>query len=100
MNISAILVSIAFAISLLQQPNGHGVFIVVVDRESNAGIDANVWIGEWQVRTEKGKATFTGIAPGRHRLAIVADDTRYPIVNWVLDVPQQRAAIFRLVRRP
>lgn len=97
--IHAIFSSVVLVSALLQQPQGHNVFILVVDRNTNEGIPAEVIVGDWQTRTEKGKATFYAVIAGKHRLAIIADDDKYSVVNWIITVPQTEAAIFRLEKR-
>ena len=99
MNLAAIIVSVIFALGAVQKAQDtreHSVFILVLDEHTHRGIAAVVYINDREGRTKGGKAEFTGLRAGRHRLAIIADDERYMVVNWVIDVPQQESAIFLL----
>ena len=85
---------------LLLQSIGYTVIIQVVDRETDKPLPAEVFVKDWQVRTDaKGIAYFSGVSAGRHRLAIIADDDAYPTVNWTIMVPQQDAMIIRLEKK-
>lgn len=95
----AVLSTVALVVALTQQPRGHNAFILVLDRGTNEPIPAEVYVGSWQARTEKGKATFVGIEDGTYRVVIIADDDRYPVVNWSIVVPQTETALYRLERR-
>ncbi len=99
--ITHLLVAVLFALQALNAgQGGYNAFIIVVDRQTNKPLSAEVWLGEHVTQTVAGKATFMGISKGRYRLAVIPDEDRYPAGNGTISVPQYETIILRLERRP
>ena len=88
-------------VGALKQTQTYDVFVIILDRETNTPLQAEVWLDAEQSRTNlSGKATFLSVNGGIHRLQIIPDDDTYVIGNGHVKAPQMEPMVIRMTKRP